>query len=62
MEIALLIMSAFAVAEGFAIWALLNRLLIQAKITPITLPERRDDAPVPEPIKPRRVFSMPIDG
>ncbi len=58
--LALIIVSLIAMMEAFAIWALLNRVLAQAKLPPIELPKKQPDG-IPDLIERRKkLFEIPI--
>lgn len=64
MTVALLVVSLLAIVEGFIIFGLLNRLLIQAQIKPLGLPKmaERQREEEPEPPRRRPQFSVPIES
>ena len=59
--LALIIVGLIALMEAFAIWALLNRVLVQAKVPPLELPQIRQPDGIPELIERRKkIFEVPI--
>lgn len=60
MIVAVIVLAAVVIGQFMLIMALLNRVLVQAKIAPIVLPktEREEEAPTPQPR--RKLFSLRV--
>lgn len=61
MLIAIIVLSLLVVVQLAIIWQLLNRVLAQAKVAPLDLPNfRRDPEPEPPPEPRRKVMTVPF--
>ncbi len=59
---AITVISLIALGEAYVIYALLNRVLIQAHVAPIHMPQRPERQEAPEPIKAQPIFRVPFMG
>lgn len=63
MLIAVIVLSAWGIAEAMVIFALMNRVLTQAHVPPIelpTLPRREASETEPQPMPRRKLFSLQV--
>ena len=61
MIVALLVLAGFSIVEGVVIFALLNRILVQAGHPAIELRKPPEPEPIEKP-KPRKLFGVSMNG